>query len=242
MWCRLKETSLVSTSLWSKRLGRFRISHDREAIQRSLPDLASEEQHKGPHIWLILAIPERTHHPAPIATCSSELWAVTLCLNFRTSLRSPYSTQHLSSEQDTESHSSLHSHRELAERHPEDPASLSHWQVFQEAFIGQWILPCLKVKVCFRSRAWPFPDLSPGLHSITICPCPPREYSPTLPCGKTHQPSLGYSATCSSLCEQWSCTYQGLTSDLTWAFLSLLALFFLKSRWMAYIAHYSCAV
>ena len=117
--------------------GRFRISHDREAIQRSLPDLASEEQHKGPHIWLILAIPERTHHPAPTATCSSELWAVTLCLNFRTSLRSPYSTQHLSSEQDTESHSSLHSHRELAERHPEDPASLSHWQVFQEAFIGQ---------------------------------------------------------------------------------------------------------
>ena len=85
------------------------------------------------------------------------------------------------------------------------PASLSNWQVFLEVFIGQWILPCLKVKVCFRSRAWPFPDLSSGLQSISICACPPREYSPTLPWRKTHQPSLGYSATCSSLCEQWSC-------------------------------------
>ena len=132
-----KKPALFLQAYGQNIFGRFRISHDREVIQRSLPDLANEEQHKGPHIWLILAIPERTHHPAPIATCSSELWAVTLCLNFRASLRSPYSTQHLSSEQDTESHSSLHSHRELEERHLEDPASLSNWHVFLEAFIGQ---------------------------------------------------------------------------------------------------------
>ena len=244
MWCRLKETSLVSTSLWSKRLGRFRISHDREAIQRSLPDLANEEQHKGPHIWLILAIPERTHHPAPTGqppvpfncgqwpcVSTSELsWGPLTAPNTWVQSRTQRAIQVCTAIENLQKGTRM------------IPASLSHWQVFQEAFIGQWILPCLKVKVCFRSRAWPFPDLSPGLHSITICPCPPREYSPTLPCGKTHQTSLGYSAACSSLCEQWSCTYQGLTSDLTWAFLSLLALFFLKSRWMAYIAHYSCAV
>ena len=89
----------------------------------------------GAHIWLILPIqPKRTHHPSfhCSAPCPYPLWAVTLCspcLEFRASLRSSHSTQQQSSEQDTENHSSLHSHSELGERHPDDPTSLSDWQV-----------------------------------------------------------------------------------------------------------------
>ena len=57
---------------------------------------------------------------------------------------------------------------ELLERHPEDPASLSDWHVCLETLIGQWVSPFLKVKVCFKSRATPFPDLRCGLHYISI--------------------------------------------------------------------------
>jgi hypothetical protein len=58
------------------------------------------------------------------------------------------------SEQDTENHSSLHSHSELGERHSEDPATFSDWLVCQETLIGQWVSSLLKVNVCF-----PGPDL-----------------------------------------------------------------------------------
>ena len=103
------------------------------------PDGASEEQHERPHRCSHMAYtshpaPERTHHPSfhCSAPCPYPLWAVTLCspcLEFRASLRSSHSTQQQSSEQDTENHSSLHSHSELGERHPEDPTFLSDWQV-----------------------------------------------------------------------------------------------------------------
>ena len=111
------------------------------------PDGASEEQQERPHRCSHMAYtshqaPERTHHPSfhCSAPCPYPLWAVTLCspcLEFRASLRSSHSTQQQSSEQDTENHSSLHSHSDLVERHPEDPASLSDWHICLETLIGQ---------------------------------------------------------------------------------------------------------
>ena len=177
--------------------------------------------------------PERTHHPSfhCSAPCPYPLWAVTLCspcLEFRASLRSSHSTQQQSSEQDTENHSSLHSHSELGESHPEDPASLSDWHVCLETLIGQWVLPLLNVKVCFLSKAGPFPDLWSPFQLISICACPG---------GRIHHSSSGYSAASSS--PLWAMI---LTSDLAWTFFIPLAFFFLKSRWVASISHYSSCI
>ena len=147
--------------------------------------------------------PERTHHPSfhCSAPCPYPLSAVTLCspcLEFRASLRSSHSTQQQSSEQDTENHSSLHSHSELGERHPEDPASL----------IGQWVSPFLKVKVCFKSRTRALPDLRCGLHYISIWVSPPRWLS-TLPALGENSPFMWGIGLCtdrlvSSWAEVWT--------------------------------------
>ena len=56
-----------------------------------------------------------------------------------------------------------------------------------ETLIGQWVSPFLKVKVCFKSRATPFPDLRCGLHYISIWASPPRGLSPL--------PALGENST-----------------------------------------------
>ena len=143
-------------------------------------------------------------------------------------LRSPQCTRQQISEQDTENHSSLHSHSNLVERHPEDPASLSDWHVCLETLIGQWVLPLLNVKVCFLSKAGAFPDLWSPFQLISICACPG---------GRIHHSSSGYSAASSS--PLWAMI---LTSDLAWTFLIALAFFFLKSRWVASIAHYSSCI
>ena len=143
-------------------------------------------------------------------------------------LRSPQCTRQQISEQDTENHSSLHSHSDLVERHPEDPASLSDWHVCLETLIGQWVLPLLNVNVCFLSKAGPFPDLWSPFQLISICACPG---------GRIHHSSSGYSA--ASFSPLWAMI---LTSDLAWTFFIALAFFFLKSRWVASISHYSSCI
>lgn len=209
-----------------------------EVIQRSPPDGASEEQQERPHRCSHMAYtshpaPERTHHPSfhCSAPCPYPLWAVTLCspcLEIRASLRSSHSTQQQSSEQDTENHSSLHSHSDLVERHPEDPASLSDRHVSLETLIGQWVLPLLNVNVCFLSKTGLFPDLRSPFQLISICACPG---------GRIHHSSSGYSAASSS--PLWAMI---LTSDLAWTFFIALAFFSLKSRWVVSIAHYSSCI
>ena len=195
---------------------------------------ANERPHRCSHMaYTSHPAPERTHHPSfhCSAPCPYPLWAVTLCspcLEFRASLRSSHSTQQQSSEQDTENHSSLHSHSELGERHPEDPASLSDWHVSLETLIGQWVLPLFNVKVCFLSKAGPFPDLWSPFQLISISACPG---------GRNHHSSSGYSAASSS--PLWAII---LTSDLAWTFFIALAFFSLKSRWVVSIAHYSSCI
>ena len=97
-----------------------------------------------------------------------------------------------------------------------------------ETLIGQWVLPLLNVKVCFLSKAGPFPDLWSPFQLISI-----RAF----PGGRIHHSSSGYSAASSS--PLWAMI---LTSDLAWTFLIALAYFFLKSRWVAWIAHYSSCI
>ena len=114
-----------------------------------------------------------------------------------------------------------------AASYPEQP-SLSDWQVRLGALIGQWVLPLLNVNVCFLSKTGLFPDLRSPFQLISICACPG---------GRIHHSSSGYSAASSS--PLWAMI---LTSDLAWTFLIALAYFFLKSRWVAWIAHYSSCI
>ena len=99
-------------------------------------------------------------------------------------LRSPQCTRQQISEQDTENHSSLHSHSDLVERHPEDPASLSDWHVSLETLIGQWVSSLLKVNVCF-----PGPDLFQisGVVCTTLAfePVPQEDSHPSQLWGRT---------------------------------------------------------
>ena len=210
-------------------LDRFRISYDNEVIQRSLP----ETSHVFPSGWCFPCSPREdppphlpllNHLPLPIVG-SDPVLTMSKSQSF---LRSPQCTRQQISEQDTENHSSLHSHSNLVERHPEDPASLSDWHVCLETLIGQWVLPLLNVTVCFLSKARPFPDLWSPFQLISICACPG---------GRIHHSSSGYSAASSS--PLWAMI---LTSDLAWTFLIALAFFFLKSRWVASIAHYSSCI
>ena len=55
-----------------------------------------------------------------------------------------------------------------------------------ETLIGQWVSPFLKVKVCFKSRATPFPDLRCGLHYISIWASPQEDSHPSQLWGRTH--------------------------------------------------------
>ena len=73
-----------------------------------------------------------------------------------------------------------------------------------EILIGQWASPFLKVKVCFMSRATPFPYLRCGLHYISIWASPPRGLSPL--------PALGENST--FMWGIWLCRQVGL--QLSW--------------------------
>lgn len=84
----------------------------------------------------------RTHHchSGCSSACSSPLCAViphSPCLNFGACLRSPHSTQQQYSKQDGKDYSRLHSQNKRAASHPEEPSSLSDWQVRLGALIGQ---------------------------------------------------------------------------------------------------------
>lgn len=136
--------------------------------------------------------PERTHHPSfhCSAPCPYPLWAVTLCspcLEFRASLRSSHSTQQQSSEQDTENHSSLHSHSELGERHPEDPASLSDWQVcLWRPWLASGSHPSSRLK-CASSQGPHLFQIS-GVVCTTLAfePAPQEDSHPSQLWGRTH--------------------------------------------------------
>ena len=179
------------------------------------------------------AAPERTHHPIShcSTTCPYPLWAVILCspcLNLRASW-GPLNAPNSRSQHRTQGTiQACNSNSELLERHPEDPASLSDRHVCLETLIGQWVLPLLNVNVCFLSKAGAFPDLWSPFQLISIRACPG---------GRIHHSSSGYSAASSS--PLWAMI---LTSDLAWTFLIALAFFFLKSRWVASIAHYSSCI
>lgn len=138
-------------------LDRFRISYDNEVIQRSLPETSqvvifgwcfpcSPRKDPPPQLSLFSFLPLPIVGSDPVLTMSKS----------QSFLRSPQCTRQQISEQDTENHSSLHSHSDLVERHPEDPASLSDWHVSLETLIGQWVLPLLNVNVCFSRSPEPF--------------------------------------------------------------------------------------
>ena len=145
--------------------------------------------------------PERTHHPSfhCSAPCPYPLWAVTLCspcLEFRASLRSSHSTQQQSSEQDTENHSSLHSHSELGERHPDDPTSLSDWQVcLWRPWLASESYPSSMLK-CASCRRLDFFQTSESLFSSLAFVLALGEES-TIPAQAILLPAP-------PLCEQWS--------------------------------------
>ena len=134
--CRVKETTHVSTR---KQLVQMFWTDSESAMIMKL----FRGHCLRPHRWSYLddashAAPERTHHPIShgSTTCPYPLWAVILCspcLNFIASWGPLNAPNSRSQSRTQKNHSSLHSHSELAERHPEVPASLSDWQVCLEA-------------------------------------------------------------------------------------------------------------
>ena len=186
------------------------------------PDGASEEQQERPHRCSHMAYtshpaPERTHHPSfhCSAPCPYPLWAVTLCspcLEFRASLRSSHSTQQQSSEQDTENHSSLHSHSELGERHPEDATSLSDWQV---CLWRPWLASGSHPSSRLKCASCPGPHLFQisGVVCTTLAfePVPKEDSHPSQPSGRTQHScgALGYAQTGWSSVELRSKPWEG---------------------------------
>ena len=190
------------------------MGNDMEVIQRSPPDGASEEQQERPHRCSHMAYtshpaPERTHHPSfhCSAPCPYPLWAVTLCspcLEFRASLRSSHSTQQQSSEQDTEPFKPAQPKWTWGKAPIRSRLLVWLAGLPVETLIGQWVSPFLKVKVCFMSRATPFPDLRCGLHYISIWASPPRGLSPLPALGENSPFMWGIGLCTDRLVSSWA--------------------------------------
>ena len=73
-----------------------------------------------------------------------------------------------------------------------------------ETLIGQWVSPFLKVKVCFMSRATPFPYLRCGLHYISIWASPPRGLSPLPALGENSPFMWGIGLCTDRLVSSWA--------------------------------------
>ena len=129
--CRVKETTHVSTR---KQLVQMFWTDSESAMIMKLFRGHCLRPHRWSHLGDAFMQPRKdpppqlspfNHLPLPIVG-SDPVLTMSKSQNF---LRSPQCTRQQISEQDTENHSSLHSHSELGERHPDNPTSLSDWQV-----------------------------------------------------------------------------------------------------------------
>ena len=118
---------------------------------------------------------------------------------FQSFLRAQQNNKPHSSVQDTENHSRLHGHSKNTEKQPENPTSLSYWQVCLEDLIGLWVLDLINLK-CASGLGPDLVQIS-GVYCTSLAFEPEFQedsHTPPKPSERIHHSISGYTAACFS--------------------------------------------